>query len=79
MSFERSIHAISDDKIASSSGFDSPCFPKISFDVAEIYHWRWLEESGQWLENDDRTHLVLSSGKPVLKKTMIFNYHSVFE
>ena len=53
MSFERSIHAISDDKIASSSGFDSPCSPKISFDVAEIYHWRWLEESGQWLENDD--------------------------
>ena len=29
---------------------------------------RWFEESGQWLENDDRTHLVLASGKPVQKK-----------
>ena len=27
-----------------------------------------LEESGQWLENAERTHLVLVSGKPVLQK-----------
>ena len=26
------------------------------FDVAEIYQWRWLEESGQRLDNVDRTH-----------------------
>ena len=44
-------------------------FPKIVFDVAEIYWWRWLEESGQRLENDDRTHLVLARGKLVLKKS----------
>ena len=29
---------------------------------------RWLEESGQWLENVDRSLLVLASGKPVLQK-----------
>ena len=37
-------------------------------DVAEVSQWRWLEESGLWLENVDRTHLVLVSGKPVLLK-----------
>ena len=37
-------------------------------DVAQIYQWRWLEKSGQWLENADRTHLVLASGKLVLWK-----------
>ena len=26
-------------------------------------HWRWLEESGLWFENVDRTNLVLASGK----------------
>ena len=26
-------------------------FPKIYFDVAEIYGWRWLDESEQRLEN----------------------------
>ena len=36
--------------------------------VAEVNQRRWLEESGQWLENVDRTHLVLASGKPVLQK-----------
>ena len=34
----------------------------------EVDQQRWLEESGQWLENVDRTHLVLASGKPVLQK-----------
>ena len=28
----------------------------------------WLEESGQWLVNVDRTHLVMANGKPVPKK-----------
>ena len=31
-------------------------------DVAEVNQRRWLEESGQWLENVDQTHLVLASG-----------------
>ena len=26
-----------------------------------------IRVSGQWLENVDRTHLVLASGKPVLQ------------
>ena len=49
-----------------------PVFPKkfrgniINF--AEVHQWCWLEESGQKLENDDRTHLVLTSGKPELQK-----------
>ena len=30
--------------------------------------WRYLEESGQWLENVDRTHLVLASCRLVLHK-----------
>ena len=28
-------------------------------DVSEVNQWRCLEESGQWLENVDQTHLVL--------------------
>ena len=38
--------------------------------VAVVNQRRWLEESGQWLENVYRTHLVLASGKPVLQKNM---------
>ena len=34
-------------------------FPKIHF---EIYRQRWLNESGQRLENIDQTHIVLASG-----------------
>ena len=34
----------------------------------EVNQQRWLEESGQCLENVDRTHLVPASGKPVLLK-----------
>ena len=45
-------------------------FLKIYCDVAEIYQWRWLEESGQKLENVDPTHLVLASGKLVLQKSL---------
>ena len=33
-----------------------------------VNHRRCLEESGQWLENIDWTHLVLASGKVVLQK-----------
>ena len=29
----------------------------------------WLEESGQWLGNVDRTNLVLASGMPVVRKS----------
>ena len=43
-------------------------FPKIYFDVAEIYQRPWLEESGQRLENVDQTYLVLASGKLVPQK-----------
>ena len=32
-------------------------------DVAEVNQRHCLEESGLWLENVDRTHLVLTSGK----------------
>ena len=38
------------------------------FKVTEVNQQRWWEESGQWLENVDRTHLVLASGKPVQQK-----------
>ena len=41
--------------------------------VAEVNQWRWLEESGQWHENVNRTHLVLVSGKPVLPKNFKSN------
>ena len=43
-------------------------FPKIHFDIDEIYRQRWLNESGQRLENIDQTHIVLASGKLVLQK-----------
>ena len=36
--------------------------------VAEVNQRRWLEESGQWQENVDQTHLVLVSGKPAQQK-----------
>ena len=38
------------------------------FNFALVNQWRWIEESGQWLENVDQTHLVLASGKLVLQK-----------
>ena len=37
--------------------------------VAEVNQWPCLEESGQWLENVDQTHLILTSGKLVLQKS----------
>ena len=37
-------------------------------DVAEVNQRPSIEESTQWLENVDGTHLVLASGKLVLQK-----------
>ena len=37
------------------------------FNVAEVNQQCCLEESGQWLENVNQTHLVLASGKLVLQ------------
>ena len=46
--------------------------PKIEIDLdTEIYRQRWLEGSGQRLENVDRTLLVLASGKLVQQKKSI--------
>ena len=46
---------------------------KISYekivDVAEVNQCGRLEESGQWLEKVDQTHLVMDSGKLGLQKT----------
>ena len=50
--------------------------PKISekknVDGAEVNQQRHLvEESGLWLENVERTHLALASGKPLLQKDKV--------
>ena len=37
---------------------------------AKVNQQRCSEESRQWLENVDRTHLVLASGKLVLQKNL---------
>ena len=67
----------SEGSIALSILASGPSCPRFDFQhsrekkiilVAEVYQWRWLEESGQWLENVDQTHLVLASGKPALQK-----------
>ena len=50
---------------------NSLLFMKMYFNVDEIYQRRWLEESEQWLENDDQTHLVLVSSKLVLQRSII--------
>ena len=39
--------------------------------VVDVKSAARLEESGQWLENVVRTHLVLVSGKPVLQKSIL--------
>ena len=58
--------------LTSSSGFDSQhsqnFFRRKIIKLAVVSLWRWLEESGQRLENADRTHLVLACGEPVLQK-----------
>ena len=38
--------------------------------ATEVNQQRCLEESGQWLENVDCTHLVLASGKLVLQRIL---------
>ena len=38
----------------------------------EVSQWHCLEERGQCLKNVDRTHLVLASGKLVLRKKTLF-------
>ena len=43
--------------------------PKIYCYDVEIYTWPWLEKSRLRLENVDQTHLVLASGKLVLRKS----------
>ena len=44
---------------------------KIYFNVAEMYQQRWLEKSGQRLENVDRTNLELTSRKLPREKKQI--------
>ena len=46
----------------SCPGFTSQRSQKI-IDVTEVNQLGCLEESGQWLENADFTHLVLASSK----------------
>ena len=40
--------------------------------VAEVNQRRCQEERGLWLENVDRTHLVLAGGK--LERQKVFNF-----
>ena len=48
--------------------------------VAEANQRRCLEESGHWLENVDRAHLVLASGKlVVLQKIKSLKARILFE
>ena len=56
---------------SSCPGFDSEHYQKI-VDVAKVNLRRCFEKSGQWLENVDRTHLVLASGKTVLQKSFVY-------
>ena len=36
--------------------------------LQRVNQLRWLDDSGQWLENVGQTHLVLASGKPLTTK-----------
>ena len=54
-----------------------PCCPEFNsqilkeeknIDIVEVNQWHTLEESGEMLENVDRTHLVMASGEQVLQK-----------
>ena len=58
-----------------------PSFPqKISeekiVNIAEVNQRRRLEESETWLENVDRTHLILACVKLVLQKVALV-YHEI--
>ena len=48
-------------------------------DVAKVNQRRCLVESGQWLENADRSRLVLGSGKQVLQKVTKASFGLVVE
>ena len=49
-----------------------PSFPqKIQVETISMWLRCWLEKSGQWLGNVDRTHLVMTSGKLVLQKKLM--------
>ena len=56
----------------SSPGFDYQglqLFSEVAMvNVSEVNQRHCFEESGQWLKNENRTHLVLVSGKQVLQK-----------
>ena len=52
-------------------GLNPKNFHRKIIDVAEANQQRWLEESGQWLENVDQTLQVLASGKSVLQINMV--------
>ena len=39
----------------------------------------WFEESGLWLENVDRTHLVLAGGEPLLQKNLLHFYYRIYK
>ena len=58
----------------SCAGFDSQCCQKNSeekiVDDAELNQWPCLEESGQWFENVDRTHLALANEKLVIQNKL---------
>ena len=73
--FRRTCHAI----LASGPSCPRVWFPAAR-NVDEVNQRRSLEESGQWLENVDRTHLILVSGKLVLQKLAmlkIFERHHI--
>ena len=48
--------------------FPKKCSQKKLSLLVTLIQGRWLEESEQWLENVDWTHLVLASGNPVVQK-----------
>ena len=52
----------------------SPIFSEENLvDVAEVNQWRWLEESRQWLENVDQTHLAPAGANLVIQKGLLIN------
>ena len=57
----------------SCPGFTSQRSPKI-VDATEVNQLACFEKSGEWLENVDWSHLLLISGKLVLKKTPYNKY-----
>ena len=65
-----------------SSANLSHCFRIFSeekiVDAAEVNQRQYLERSGQWLENVDRTHQSLASGKVVLQKIAIYAHKKIW-